>query len=172
MVFFVVFLGGTIFFFVGPEAIFGADCTTGSKTTLVDDLYATSDEAYKKFCTDECPCKLDPASDLYGVLSQVSDPALSLDGNHSRFSECVNDTKVNSTAENIDVLAAIEDLLQCGGWCSFGNPAEDNPTVRTDNQTYFKRFVDINNCNTEGNYLAMKNVTLGYKTVMTLLKIS
>lgn len=38
-VFFVAFLGGTIFFFVGPESIFGTDCTHGSKTTLVDDLY-------------------------------------------------------------------------------------------------------------------------------------
>lgn len=43
MVFFVVFLAGTIFFFVGPEAIFGTDCTSGSKTTLINDLYKTSD---------------------------------------------------------------------------------------------------------------------------------
>lgn len=41
-VFFVVFLAGTIFFFVGPEAIFGTDCTSGSKTTLINELYATS----------------------------------------------------------------------------------------------------------------------------------
>lgn len=41
-VFFVIFLGATIFFFVGPEAIFGTDCTNGSKTDLVQNLYATS----------------------------------------------------------------------------------------------------------------------------------
>lgn len=42
IVFFFAFLAGTIFFFVGPETIFGTDCTQGSKTTLVNDLYATS----------------------------------------------------------------------------------------------------------------------------------
>lgn len=39
IVFFLLFLGGGIFFFLGPEAIFGTDCTNGSKTTLISDLY-------------------------------------------------------------------------------------------------------------------------------------
>jgi len=51
-VFFVVFLAGTIFFFVGPEAIFGTDCTSGSKTTLINELYSTSQDAYSTFCSD------------------------------------------------------------------------------------------------------------------------
>lgn len=40
--FLVIFLAGTIFFFIGPDAIFGNDCTSGSKTTLINDLYSTS----------------------------------------------------------------------------------------------------------------------------------
>jgi hypothetical protein len=39
LVFFALFLGATIFFFVGPQAIFGLDCKSGSKTTLINDLY-------------------------------------------------------------------------------------------------------------------------------------
>jgi hypothetical protein len=42
MIFFIVFLAGTIFFFIGPENIFGNDCTQGSKTSLIQDLYSTS----------------------------------------------------------------------------------------------------------------------------------
>jgi hypothetical protein len=41
-VFFVLFLGATIFFFVGPEVIFGTDCSKGAKTTFIDSLYNTS----------------------------------------------------------------------------------------------------------------------------------
>ena len=58
MVFFLLFLGSAIFFFVGPQTIFGADCTKGSKTALVDELYETSTEAYNIFCTKDCPCSL------------------------------------------------------------------------------------------------------------------
>ena len=32
VIFLLAFIGGTIFFFVGPEAIFGTDCKQGSKT--------------------------------------------------------------------------------------------------------------------------------------------
>lgn len=42
MVFLIIFFAGTIFFFVGPESIFGNDCTQGSKTSLIQDLYSTS----------------------------------------------------------------------------------------------------------------------------------
>ena len=41
-VFFILFVGGTIFFFVGPQTIFGADCTKGTQSTLVEDLYAVT----------------------------------------------------------------------------------------------------------------------------------
>lgn len=64
-VFFIIFLAATIFFFVGPETIFGTDCTNGSKTDLVKSLYQTSDEAYQKFCRPGCGCALDPKSELY-----------------------------------------------------------------------------------------------------------
>jgi hypothetical protein len=39
LVFFVIFLASTIFFYVGPQAIFGNNCQSGSKTTLINDLY-------------------------------------------------------------------------------------------------------------------------------------
>ena len=32
VIFFLLFLSGGIFFFIGPEAIFGTDCESGSKT--------------------------------------------------------------------------------------------------------------------------------------------
>ena len=31
-IFFLIFTAGTVFFFVGPDAIFGTDCKQGSKT--------------------------------------------------------------------------------------------------------------------------------------------
>jgi hypothetical protein len=71
LVFFVVFLSGTIFFFIGPENIFGNDCTQGSKTSLIQDLYLTSTEAYDLFCHDRCPCKItDKNSALYANVTQ------------------------------------------------------------------------------------------------------
>lgn len=33
--FFLLFLGGTIFFFVGPKALFGSSCLTGGQIKLV-----------------------------------------------------------------------------------------------------------------------------------------
>ena len=75
MIFFVVFLAGTIFFFVGPETIFGTDCKTGSKTTLINELYAASDEAYKNFCTTDCPCYIkDKNSYLYTLVNNPNRP--------------------------------------------------------------------------------------------------
>lgn len=62
-VFFVAFIAGTIFFFVGPQTIFGNDCTSGAKTTLVNELYNISTEATNKFCTDECQCYIQPANE-------------------------------------------------------------------------------------------------------------
>lgn len=74
MIFFIIFLAGTIFFFVGPETIFGTDCKTGSKTTLINELYAASDEAYKNFCTAACPCYIkDFNSPLYTAVFTRTD---------------------------------------------------------------------------------------------------
>lgn len=55
-VFLALFVGATIFFFVGPETIFKDDCKHGSKTTLVDELYNISQKAQKEFCVGTCPC--------------------------------------------------------------------------------------------------------------------
>jgi hypothetical protein len=145
-VFFVIFLGGTIFFFVGPEAIFGTDCTQGSKTDLINNLYATSDEAYKVFCTDNCPCQLDTGSELYNELTTTV-PAFNFTGNATKFADCPT---FNSTTENIDVLAAIEELLNCGGWCPLNNSAEADPA-----SVYYYRFRNINDCSTAGTLLVI-----------------
>ena len=83
-------MGATIFFFVGPEAIFGTDCTNGSKTDLVQSLYRASDEAYSKFCKADCPCQIkNYNSELYQVLSDP-DLNLKLDGNVTKFGDCPN----------------------------------------------------------------------------------
>ena len=106
-VFFCIFFGATIFFFVGPQAIFGTDCTSGSKTELVRSLYATSDEAYSKFCKQDCPCLLeDKNSELYQILSDP-DLNMQLDGKNRKFVDCINATNVTSSIENIDVMAAL-----------------------------------------------------------------
>ena len=140
-------MGATIFFFVGPEAIFGTDCTNGSKTDLITNLYSTSEEAYSKFCKQPCPCQIeDTTSELYGILS---DPDLGLwtNGTIRKFGDCPD---VQASTENIDVLAALEDILGCGGWCPLDNPAEHNPTG-SNNGTFFNRFKDINDCTSAGN---------------------
>lgn len=51
IMFFGIFLGGTIFFFVGPHAIFGTDCTNGSKTDIVKELYNLDQNVTKIFGT-------------------------------------------------------------------------------------------------------------------------
>ena len=141
-VFFVIFLGGTIFFFVGPQAIFGTDCTQGSKTDLINNLYATSDEAYKVFCSDNCPCQLDKGSDLYiNELSKIQTFNIS-DAGVTKYADCPT---IDTNNENIDVLAAIEELLNCGGWCPLSNTAEADPA-----SVYYYRFRNINDCSSAG----------------------
>ena len=85
---------------MGPETIFGTDCTNGSKTDLIQDLYQTSDEAYSKFCQNDCPCNLDQTSDLYQELSKY--PQLNLTGDIKKVGDCKSMT---SSSENIDVIA-------------------------------------------------------------------
>lgn len=87
MIFFIFFLAATIFFFVGPETIFGTDCQNGSKTTLVKELFQTSDEAYQKFCHDACPCRInDKNSELYKNLTTAG--GYSIDGDAEKFGDC------------------------------------------------------------------------------------
>jgi hypothetical protein len=72
-----------------------------------------------------------------------------------------------SSDENINVLAALEDILKCGGWCSMDNPAEHNPTGSQANGTYFYRFRDINECSSAGNFHFIQTVSPTSRTVMT-----
>lgn len=96
MVFFVFFLAATIFFFVGPEAIFGTDCTTGSKTTFINELYATSNEADTLFCQAGCACKINNPSELYDIVSPVGnvDPV----NGFEKFGDCPG---ITSSTTNI-----------------------------------------------------------------------
>lgn len=135
MVFFLFFLGATIFFFVGPQAIFGTDCTQGSKTTLVNDLYATSVEGYK-LCTADCPCNIkDTNSELYNRVNPTGSVATT---GAEKFGDCKT---YQSSTTNIEILAALENLLGCGGWCA---PTQDNPPFGG----YTYRFRNINDCST------------------------
>lgn len=69
LIFFVLFTAGTVFFFVGPQAIFGTDCKQGSKTTLVNELYNLTNNAKDNFCTDSYQCYInDENSYLAGWL--------------------------------------------------------------------------------------------------------
>lgn len=145
MVFFVVFLAGTIFFFVGPETIFGTDCTTGSKTTLIADLYKTSQEAYGIFCTSTCKCNIkDPNSYLAKTL-----PAEVQGTDAIKYGDCPNPV---SAAENIEIMVALENILQCGGWCPLDNKVKESDPFNF----YFYRFRDINDCTTEGNIITIQ----------------
>ena len=98
-----LFLGGTIFFFVGPEAIFGNDCTHGSKTTFIDDLYSTSQEAYGTFCQGGCGCAVDNASDLYSELKN-SKQSLNLSGTAIKYADCPN---ITASVEYIEAMSAM-----------------------------------------------------------------
>jgi len=147
MVFFVVFLAGTIFFFVGPETIFGNDCTSGSKTTLVNDLYATSNEAYDTFCRG-CACKIKNGSYLFSNLTTIGGYNISETG-AAKFGDCLNITSSNT---NVEILAALENLLQCGGWCPLDKETKNLPKF------YTYRFRIIDDCNTSGRYIFIKNV--------------
>lgn len=165
MVFFVVFLAGTIFFFVGPETIFGNDCTSGSKTTLVNELYDTSNEAYDKFCR-ECACKITNGSYLYKNLTDIGGYNIT-DGGSAKFGDCsANKVNITSSNTNIEILAALENLLQCGGWCPL------DKEVKNQLGFYTYRFRNIDDCNTKGIFLIMKNVWILLKIVMINLKNS
>jgi hypothetical protein len=134
MVFFLIFLAATIFFFVGPEAIFGTDCTQGSKTTLINDLYTTSVDAYKSLCVT-CPCKIqDQNSALYKLVSATGklDPV----NGFEKYGDCLN---IPSTVANVEIMAALENLLGCAGWCPL---SQDAPTFGA----YTYRFRNINDC--------------------------
>lgn len=75
---------------------------------------------------------------------------MDLNGPAKKFADCANITNITSTDEDINVLAALEDILKCGGWCSLDKKEEHNPTGNT-NGTYYYRFRDINECSSAGN---------------------
>lgn len=107
MVFFFFFLAATIFFFVGPETIFGTDCTSGSKTTLVDDLYKTSIEAYGKFCQTGCECYIsDTNSELYKRVIAGEGKTSTDSKGPTKVGDCPAGVMTNSTT-NIEIIAAL-----------------------------------------------------------------
>ena len=76
-IFFIGFLGASIFFFVGPRSIFGTDCQSSGQINLIKDLYLQSEQTSKTFCksdgpTGSCPCYIpddDAHKDLRNALS-------------------------------------------------------------------------------------------------------
>lgn len=91
-------------------------------------------------CTDACPCKIANGSELYNRVStsKLIKPNISPNGS-AKFGDCPN---ITSTTTNVEILAALENLLKCGGWCS-----KDRETPPFGNYTY--RFRNIDDCNTK-----------------------
>ena len=85
-IFFIFFLAATIFFFVAPDSIFGSNCRTGARTTLIDDLFNSSQIAYSSFCKD-CGCFVNRNSELYTLMSQYG---LNTTGSYLKYTDCPN----------------------------------------------------------------------------------
>ena len=84
-IFFFLFLGGAIFFFVGPHTIFGDDCTKGTQATLIEDLYSLSVVSNNEFCKG-CGCNIN-------VTNINSDLAISLSKKGYNFSSSFAPTR-------------------------------------------------------------------------------
>lgn len=131
-----LFIGATIFFFVGPETIFKDDCKHGSKTTLVDELYNISQTAQKQFCVGNCSCYFNSTNEKSYLADWIRNNTANynittVDVNFKHFQACLPaDDQKDS---NVLLLGALEELLGCAGWCP-----EDTPK--------FYRFYDINMC--------------------------
>ena len=52
----------------------------------------------------------------------------------TKYSDCTSD-KIKSSKQNIEILAALENILECAGWCN----GDHQPT-------YFYRFRNLNDC--------------------------
>lgn len=141
IVFLLVFLAATIFFFVGPETIFGTDCTQGSKTTIVSNLYSLSQDAYSNFCTNNCPCNIDnQGSDLAITLNaQLPNANTNSPSGVVKFGDCPS---FSNSLPNAQILSALESLFGCGGWCPLDNGKESNYNI----SFYYYRFRNINDC--------------------------
>ena len=119
VIFLLAFIGGTIFFFVGPEAIFGVDCKQGSKTDLVKDLYEINIKATNTLCTEDCPCFIE-TKNLNTTLTDLlaSKGRTFYDDKTSsskNYDECLSEEERSNS--NVLLMGALEDLLYCGGWC-------------------------------------------------------
>lgn len=63
----------------------------------------------------------------------------------SKFGDCDN---IASTTSNVEIMAALENLLECGGWCP-----KDKQAPLYGSYTY--RFRNIEDCNTAGRWVIM-----------------
>ena len=89
--FFVVFLAGTIFFFVGPHTIFGTSCQHGAKTTLIDNLYDLNSNATKDFGNASCQIFLkteNTNSELAAYLN-ASGKNITTNNGHVNYQSCL-----------------------------------------------------------------------------------
>jgi hypothetical protein len=60
-----------------------------------------------------------------------------------KFGDCSTSTAIQSSTANIEIMATLENLLQCGGWCPI---SIDNPPFTS----YTYRFRNINDCTSAG----------------------
>jgi hypothetical protein len=82
----------------------------------------TSEEAYNNFCTDACPCYIkDQQSWLALNLSSTPNNNTADPNGKQKYGDCPN---IQSGQEGIDILSALENLLQCGGWCPINSAKE------------------------------------------------
>ena len=110
MLFLLIFLAGAIFFFVGPEAIFGTDCQHGSKTELVAELYKLNVEADSTFCSADCECYLDPKNVDSYLGTWLTDNGYvfnTVQERNKNYQSCMTEERANSP--NVLLMAALEE---------------------------------------------------------------
>jgi hypothetical protein len=105
-----LFIGATIFFFVGPETIFKDDCKHGSKTTLVDELYNISQTAQKQFCVGNCPCFINSTNNNSYLAKWLENNTVNLnitsDVNFKHYQACLSPDDQKDS--NVLLLGALE----------------------------------------------------------------
>lgn len=142
IVFFLIFVAGTIFFFIAPETIIGKTCDHSYKTDLVDELYALNIEAQNTFCSPSCECYLNEtaegADNLQEILESNDLSYTTTNSSRKTYQSCLPADQ--PVAPNVILMTALEEILHCSGWCS-------NETVR------FRRFSDISSCMTKCTFI-------------------
>jgi uncharacterized membrane protein len=137
MIFFVVFLVGTVFAFIGPSSIFGDSCEKGSKTSLIGDIYDVNKNATRDFCHESCPCQIyrENEDSFLANWLRAQNYTYAIDDKALSYRDCMEKEEDEETV--VLLMTGLEAAFGCTGWCE------------SDEDKFFK-FSDINNCVTEG----------------------